>query len=266
MASLVRLTPELRVEYQSLFNTCIIRDDKMQQVEDIIVKIERNRKRYRTVGESLEVPWYFIAVIHNMESSLNFSRHLHNGDPLTGRTVNYPPGRPKRGNPPFTWEESTADALKLKDLHRWTDWTVPGILYKLEEYNGWGYRRYHPHVLSPYLWSFSNHYTRGKYTADGRWSETAVSKQSGAAVLLRRMAEKESFILSDPEAITLLKTGPAVRYSMDECSSYAEQLQMFLNTFPGIYVRVDGYPGPKTSEACKKVMGYYLHGDSRNEA
>ncbi len=44
-------------------------------------------------------------------------------------------------------------------------------------------------MLSPYLWSFSTHYQCGKYVADGRWSETAVSKQCGAAVLLRRLAE-----------------------------------------------------------------------------
>ncbi len=265
MATTIRLTPELRVEYQSLFNTCIIREGKMQQVEDIISEIENNRDRYLAAGEPLGIPWYFIAVIHNMESSLNFTTHLHNGDPLTGRTIHVPKGRPKYGNPPFTWGESATDALKLKDLHRWSDWTVPGILYKLEEYNGWGYRFYHPHVLSPYLWSFSNHYIRGKYTSDGRWSETAVSRQAGAALILRRMAEKESVILSDPEVAAMLGPEPPIRYSPSERSMYAEELQVFLNNLPGIYVRIDGYPGEKTSEACKKVLGYYLYGDPRSE-
>ncbi len=259
----IRLTQELRMEYQSLFNTCIIRENRIQQIEEIIVQIETHRNRYCTVGEPLGIPWYVIAVIHNMESALNFTTHLHNGDPLTGRTVHIPKGRPKIGNPPFTWEESATDALKLKNLHHWTDWTVPGILYKLEEYNGWGYRLYHPYVLSPYLWSFSNHYTRGKYTTDGRWSETAVSQQAGAAVLLRRMAEKESFVFSDPEAAALLGPEPPIQYSPEERSIYVEELQVFLNNFPGIYVKIDGYPGPKTSEACKKVLGYYLYGDPR---
>jgi peptidoglycan hydrolase-like protein with peptidoglycan-binding domain len=44
-------------------------------------------------------------------------------------------------------------------------------------------------VKSPYLWSFSNHYTKGKYVGDGRWSETAVSQQCGAMVLLKRLQE-----------------------------------------------------------------------------
>ena len=44
-------------------------------------------------------------------------------------------------------------------------------LYELERYNGFGYRDRRPQVLSPYLWSFSNHYSRGKYVADGRFSD-----------------------------------------------------------------------------------------------
>jgi lysozyme family protein len=85
-----------------------------------------------------------------MAASLNFNRHLHNGDPLTARTVQVPAGRPKTGEPPFTWEESATDALMLEKLDQWEDWSVPGTLYKLEQYNGWGYRLAHPDVKSPY--------------------------------------------------------------------------------------------------------------------
>ncbi len=48
---------------------------------------------------------------------------------------------------------------------------LPGTLYKIEGYNGWGYRMKHPQVYSPYLWGFSNHYQKGKYIADGTWSD-----------------------------------------------------------------------------------------------
>jgi len=38
----------------------------------------------------------------------------------------------------------------LKGIDKWGEWDISGILYKLEEYNGWGYRQYHPHVkLAP---------------------------------------------------------------------------------------------------------------------
>jgi hypothetical protein len=132
-----------------------------------------------------------------MESSLNFNTHLHNGDPLTQRTTHVPVGRPAEGNPPFTWEESAVDSLKYQGLDKWADWTMPGVLYKLEEYNGWGYRLHHSDVLSPYLWSFSNNYTKGKYTADGSFSPDAVSQQCGAAVLLKILAEKGEIVLPD---------------------------------------------------------------------
>ncbi|MFP3867731.1 MAG: hypothetical protein ACLFUU_06180 [Desulfobacteraceae bacterium] len=267
----VRLTPELIEEYRRLFDTCIIREEKLSQVEAVLDKIQQNQNRYRAVGEPLGIPWYFIAVIHSMESSLNFNRHLHNGDPLSNRTMHVPAGRPQHGNPPFTWEESAADALCLKGLHNWQDWSLPALLYRLEEYNGWGYRLYHPHVLSPYLWSYANHYTSGKYVADGRWSETAVSEQIGAAVCLRRLAELGAIELLDipapilpPEPVKEAKS--LLCYSESEPSAIVGELQIFLNTVPGIYVRVDCYPGPKTSEAFRKVTGYYLHGDPRAAA
>jgi lysozyme family protein len=98
-----------------------------------------------------------------------------------------PAGRPVKGTPPFTWEESAADALTLRKIDQWKDWTIEGVLYQIEGYNGWGYRLHHPTVLTPYLWSFSNHYIKGKYIADGTWSDNAVSNQCGAGVLLKGM-------------------------------------------------------------------------------
>lgn len=194
----VPLTAALRAEYARLFSTCVIRPERAKAVEDILRSLRTGRAHYENISSVLGIPWYFIGVIHHMESSLSFLKHLHNGDPLTARTVHVPKGRPKKGAPPFTWEESAADALTLKRLSANTDWSLAGTLYQLERYNGWGYRLYHPHVLSPYLWSFSFHYISGKYVADGTWSDTAVSKQCGAAVLLRRMAVVREIEFPDP--------------------------------------------------------------------
>jgi lysozyme family protein len=183
----VSFTPALRTEYDALFNSCIILPNRMDEVEGIILKLQANRQRYENVGDPLGIPWFFIAVIHNMEAGLNFTRHLHNGDSLKARTTHEPRGRPKKGDPLFTWEESAVDALSIRGLDAVTDWSLAGTLYQIEGYNGWGYRLYHPHVRSAYLWSYSTHYTSGKYVADGTWSDTARSRQCGAAVLLRRM-------------------------------------------------------------------------------
>ncbi len=208
-----------------------------------------------------------VAVVHNMESSQNFTRHLHNGDPLTARTVKVPAGRPKAGMPPFTWEVSTADALSIQNLDGDTDWSVAGMLYALEAYNGWGYRKGHPHILSPYLWSGSEHYTAGKFVADGTWSETAVSKQIGAAVLLRRLAERGAFVFADqPKPVDskpLLVPFRTTASSDPVRVEQAKALQRWLNTHTGIFVLVDGVPGKRTSDAFRAVTGEFLPGDPR---
>ena len=184
------LTDELRNEYRNLFDTCQIRPEARGKVDKLAAKIVLNRGRYDSVGAPLSIPWYFIGVIHTMESSQRFDRHLHNGDPLNARTVHVPAGRPASGAPPFTWEASATDALRLEGLDKVTDWSFPALLYRVEKYNGFGYRNHHPEVLSPYLWSGSNHYTKGKFVADGKFDPDAVSKQFGAAVILRRMADQ----------------------------------------------------------------------------
>lgn len=255
------LTNTLRKEYEDLFNTCNIKQSKASIVENIIRKILTNKNRYTTVGNPLGIPWYFIGVIHSMESGLSFNGHLHNGDPLIAKTKHVPKDRPVNGSPPFTWEESATDALQYQKLNKWADWSLPGLLYKLEEYNGWGYRVRHPHVLSPYLWSFSNHYTKGKYIADGTWSETAVSQQCGAAVLLRRMVEKGDIQIA--ASVTQYASGPILKYSKRKIN-YGIELQQFLNKFPGIFLKEDGAPGDKTSGAVKEIFGFYLKGDGRS--
>lgn len=185
--SAVPFTPALKAEYAALFGACTVAPGHAAAVNAAVAALLRHRARYAALGNDLGIPWHVIGIIHTMECSGRFDRHLHNGDPLTARTTRVPAGRPHQGEPPFTWEQSAADALAMKKLGPGTDWSLPGTLYQFERYNGFGYRRYHPEVPSPYLWSFSNHYTRGKYVADGTWSATAVSKQCGAAVMLKEL-------------------------------------------------------------------------------
>ena len=181
-------TAQQRKRYELLYESSLIRPNRRAAVNQLVQRMTANKGRYQKVGKALGVPWYVVAIIHSLEASGDFSRHLHNGDPLTARTVHVPAGRPAAGKPPFTWEQSAIDALRLRGLDRWKDWSVPGTLFQLEGYNGFGYRDHHPNVPSPYLWSFTNHYTKGKYVADGRFSATAISQQCGAAPLLKALA------------------------------------------------------------------------------
>jgi lysozyme family protein len=183
----ITLTPGLTKELEDLFSSCVVKPEKQDAAEKIIATIVANRKRYEEVETATSVPWYVVAVIHSLEGSLNFKTHLHNGDPLSAKTVNVPKGRPP-GPPPFRWEESAIDALEFDKLTTVGEWKLAGILFELERFNGFGYRIKHPEVLSPYLWSFSNHYTKGKFIKDHKFDPDAVSKQCGAAVILRTMS------------------------------------------------------------------------------
>ena len=197
------LTKAQRRQYTLLYQSCLIKPGRKAAVDQAARKIMANQARYQKVANALKMPWTVVAVIHYMEAGGDFTRHMHNGDPLTARTTHVPAGRPPTGNPPFTWEESAIDALTYTGFAKWKDWSIPGTLYKLEGYNGFGYRDHHPTVLSPYLWSFSNHYTRGKYVADGRFSPTAVSQQVGAAVLLRRLQQGGAAVPAGPRVLQL---------------------------------------------------------------
>jgi len=262
------LTDALRREYQQLFDTCQIREERRAEIDTTATRIIASESRYRGVANPIGVPWYVVGVIHSLEANLRFDRHLHNGDPLTARTVQVPSGRPREGAPPFTWERSAADALALARYTTWTDWSIPGILYKWEAYNGFGYRRYHPEVKSPYLWSFTHHYIRGRYIADGTWSDTAVSRQAGAAAILRRLAERgvvdAPSQANAPRLVQALNApGAAIRFSGHRVIPGGVDLQKFLNQFPGIFLREDGKLGEKSSDAFYKVFGHRLLGDPR---
>lgn len=270
----ITFTNSLRDEYQGLFGQCQVRPNRAASVDDLVSKIEANKARYQSVGGPMNIPWYFIGIVHNMECSLNFKQHLHNGDPLTGFTFQVPAGRPKVGHgPPFTWEESATDALGMKNLQSPQGWSIPATLFKLERYNGFGYRLRNTGINTPYLWSFSNQYTKGKFVKDGVFNKDAVSQQCGAAVLLRRMAETGKIVFgTDGEPLLgggdggppdLSAFEPLVRFAPTVVNENARALQNALNKFPGIFLSADGRAGENTSDAFKRITGHFLLGDPR---
>ena len=182
------LTDAMRSDYSERFSSLVIANPTMARVT--WARIASDRDVYALAGDTAGgVPWWVVGVLHMMETSGSFRLHLHNGDPLTARTVHVPAGRPLVGNPPFSWHDSAADALIVEGLGAWHDWSVAGTLYRLEMWNGWGYRRAGVGIPTPYLWAGCQHYTKGKFVADGKFDSEAVSKQIGAAVLLKRGAQ-----------------------------------------------------------------------------
>lgn len=199
-------------EYERLFEHMRIRPERVAEIDRLVDRILRNRAVYEAVMEVVGMPWQVIGVIHAMECDLDLRTHLHNGDPLTARTVRAPSGRPRSGSPPFTFQESAADALRIKKADQVSNWGLAPTLYFLERYNGFGYRS--RRVPTPYLWSFCDHYIAGKFVRDGVFDRSAVSAQCGSAVLLRRMVDREIHAFAGaPHALRVAVNGREVPVS-----------------------------------------------------
>jgi lysozyme family protein len=256
---------DLRTEYEHLFNSCVVKPGKFAEIDGYVSTIIANQVRYEAIGSPLGVPWYFVGIVHALECGLSFKKHLHNGDPLTARTINVPAGRPKTSQGPFTFEESAADALVFAGFNKVNDWSVAGILYLFEKYNGFGYRVSSVRIPSPYLWSYSNHYIKGKYSSDGKYDPELVSRQPGTATLLRRLAERQIISFGDQQLdrIKVIKNlATTVRYAPTVISEDARRLQVLLNEV-GFPLLRDGKAGENTSNAVKQVTGKYLQDDPR---
>ena len=166
-----------------------VRPEKRMIVDKVARKAILHKGRYQAIAKQSGCPWFVIAAIHNLECSQSFSRHLHEGSSLKNRTRWHPRGRPLNGKPPFTFEESALDALKYDKMGNVLWDRLFDLLWRVELYNGGGYWKYRG-IPSPYLYSYTTVYSRGKYTSDGKYSSTAVSRQVGAAALWKALEDK----------------------------------------------------------------------------
>lgn len=183
---------ELAGTYTRLLRHCNTRPNWVAAIERAAQYGWMHRERYAAVAAQFPgMRWQFIAALHWRESDGDFRTHLHNGDRLTARTRHVPAGRPVEGTPPFAWDFSAIDALRMKGLQNLTpaDWDqLERVCYEAEKYNGFGYQGMHP---SPYVWSGTSIYDRGKYVADHLYSASTRDKQIGVLPIYLRMRDIE---------------------------------------------------------------------------
>jgi lysozyme family protein len=190
MATVINNSEHILSNYQQLWDTMFIRDSWKDRVIHAAHTIEQGQEVYLMFCRYFNpaLPWYVVGLIHMMECSCSFNQHLHNGNSLKAKTVDVPKGRPLLPpldgiGKPYQWKESAMDALRMKSYDKMVVWDIPHILERMEKYNGLGYQ--HRGMNTPYLWSGTNHYTKGKYTSDGHFDLNAVSAQVGAAAILK---------------------------------------------------------------------------------
>ena len=203
--------PRTKVEYAKKFKEMTIREKWFNRADTVVDRVidSDNAKRYREVERRSAVPWWYAGLLHSMEASFDFDEHIHNGDPLSAQTVNVPAGRPPLWTAGMTWEDSAVDALtEAKNLDEVTDWSLGAILLMMEKWNGLGYRKHG--LYSPFLWSGSTYYKKGKYVRDGIFDAEKVSGQCGVAIVLKRMEDRKIIGISGTAKAVKPKTSAFV--------------------------------------------------------
>lgn len=163
------------------------------------------KERYQAVSRMTGVPWWFVAVVHQRESSQSWAKSLAQGDPWDQVSVHIP-----RGRGPFqSWEAAAVDALVNCPPYaaKWKDWSTGGTLTLLETYNGLGYAN--RGIPSPYVWSGTDQYKSGKYVADGKFDPSVIDAQLGCAGLLIAMRKLDPTIRFTDEAMPPPDVEPA---------------------------------------------------------
>jgi lysozyme family protein len=193
---MVKLTDTWRKQYEHNFAEMVVHPARIAEAEKAAHNIAQNEARYGAVSiRTNGVPWFLIGCLHYREASLNFTKFLGDGEPLSRATINVP----AHMGPFKTFEDGAVAALEHEGFHRVTDWSLGSILFHAEEYNGEGYHLYHRTILSPYVWAGSNIYTCGKYVGDGVFDPNEVDKQLGVAVLMSTLQRLGLAGVSIPE-------------------------------------------------------------------
>ena len=240
---------ELKPEYAGLWRSMQVRPERTGEVDRIARALLAHKPRYEEVARTTGVPWSVIAVLHQRESDADFRTYLGNGEPLNRKTRIVPAGR----GPFPTWEAGAIDALQYDGLDKVREWTPERACYEIEKFNGFGYRN--KQINSPYLWSYSNIYSSGKYVSDGQFSSSTVDEQCGAMPVLKRIMELDPSVRFDGGAeVVMVDDGSLATGAIGE---RVRQLQAGLAQLGFEVGDIDGEFGPITSAAVSAFQAAY---------
>ena len=71
-----------RKGYANLWEEAQIKPAHRAATKTIVNRLTKNLGQYQDVAMGVGCSWWFVAIIHQLESSGDFKTYLHNGDPL----------------------------------------------------------------------------------------------------------------------------------------------------------------------------------------
>lgn len=179
------------------FANAKIKPDWQRSIDATAVRLTspENKARFLAVEKRNNVRWFAVAIIKEREAGSDpaFKRSIAQGDPWDVKSKNVPKNR----GPFKSWDDAADDALINCSPYaaRWQDWSAGGMMTILEKYNGVGYAN--RGLPSPYIWSATNQYVKGKYVRDGVFDPEFVDQQIGCAALLLAMQKLDASVTFD---------------------------------------------------------------------
>lgn len=239
-------------EAQLIPNRIAVADKKVDQILEPAA-----RARYELIERETGVPWPLIAVKHMREANNNFKGVLHNGQAIvgTGRLTTIVP---VNMGPFATWEDSARHALAYMGLTKIKSWPIERVLYEAERFNGMGYAQMG--LPSPYVWSGTNQYVKGKYVSDGKFDPDHVDTQLGVALVLKRMEARGVELLrgqAEPTPAPVVVPAPVPAQPVNpDTAPVLDPVQVYVNRVKSVQKHlfrvglkpgdVDGDIGPNT--------------------
>lgn len=241
----------LKDSYERNWANLTIRPERRDQARKEANLLLKGKNIYLQIETKTNVPWAFIGLCHYRESHFDFDTYLGNGQSLERRTTIVPKGRgPFTG--PNAFVDGAIDALRIEQFLGAKDWSIPRILFRLEGFNGYGYRKFG--VNSPYLWGGSTLYgppeaKAGKYVRDGVFDPNVVDTQLGTAVLLKVLMGLDPSIKFDEAPASV---APEPDEEFGQTILWVQQSLNRLGAFPQLVE--DGINGPRTRDAISRFQ------------
>lgn len=174
--------------------------DKVSQARAVARNMLKPEKvaRYKALADRIQasgkgyIPWWVIPLIHQREcigGTDNWKCNIGQGSPFNVKSKIIP------YNGPFnSWEDAAFDSLvnQAPRAAKNDSWGAGATLTMLEKYNGLGYAN--KGKPSPYIWSGSDQYVKGKYVRDGVYDANEVDKQLGVAIVISEMMKLDPSI------------------------------------------------------------------------